>query len=99
MMCEKLKLLQDSGVILCNHCDLENILAGGCQSTECSEKKHNTIDKYVKIDKKVITEKDLRLITADGANRIRINCNAILTDLAKEYLNTRKMVVDREDIK
>ena len=84
MMCEKLKLLQDSGVI---------------QSTECSEKKHNTIDKYVKIDKKVITEKDLRLITADGANRIRINCNAILTDLAKEYLNTRKMVVDREDIK
>lgn len=96
MMCEKLKLLQNSGVILSNYCELENILAGSCQSIEDFDNKQSISNKYVTIDKKVITEKDLRLITADGATGIRINCNAILTDLAKEYLNTRKIIVDRE---
>lgn len=97
MMCEKLKLLQASGVILCNHCELENILTGSCRCSEGSEKKQSATGEPFKIDKKVITERDLRQLTAEGATCIHINCNAILTDLAKEYLNTRKIVVDREN--
>lgn len=99
MMCDKLKLLQNSGVTVCKHCELENILAGCSQSPECLKKNLSLAEerKYAKIDKKVITEKDIKSVTADGATFISINRNAILTDLAKEYLNTRKVVIEREN--
>lgn len=98
MMCDKLKLLQDSGVTICRNCELENILAGSCQSSEClkKEKSKTSERKYTKIEKKVITERDLKILTANGATCISINSNAILTDLAKEYLNTRKIAIERE---
>ena len=99
MMKNKLKLLQDSGVILCANKDLENLLTSSCQSLEClREEPSKEVERvYTKIDKKIITEKDLKVLTESGTTCIIIKSNAILTDLAKEYLNTRKITVEREN--
>lgn len=99
MMKQKLKLLQDSGVILCSNKDLENLLTSSCPGFECLRKEPSKEAErvYTKIDKKIITEKDLKLITENGTTCIGIKSNAILTDLAKEYLNTRKIAVEREN--
>lgn len=98
MMGEKLKLLKDSGVTFCGHNDLEHIFKGSCPNPVCPKEEPNITKerKKVKIDKRIITESDLKKLTGDGINCICINCNTILTDLAKDYLKNRKIEIERE---
>ena len=99
MMSDKLKLLQESGVMFCPAVDLEKILTGNYQRPEAQkvEVSKGCETRYAKIEKKIVTEKDIKTFTANGINSIGINSNAILTDLAKEYLNTRGIRVEREN--
>lgn len=99
MLCDKLRLLQASGVTVCPGCELERILADCSRLPECLKKNPGIAEerKHAKIDKKVITEKDIKAVTADGTACISINSNAILTDLAKEYSNNRRIVIEREN--
>jgi hypothetical protein len=65
---------------------------------ECPKKELSAAKERIgiRIDKKVITERDLKKLAGDGVNCICINSNAILTDLAKEYLNYKKIMMERE---
>ncbi len=47
------------------------------------------------IDKKVITESDIKKSIYDGTSCIHISSKAILSDLAKEYLHNRKIKIQR----
>jgi ethanolamine utilization protein len=104
MMNEKLRLLKDSGVIFCSYSDVESILMGDCQKPACCVKETNSINetnpmkerKTVKVDKKIITERDLKKFELESLDSICINSNSILTDLAKDYLNYKKIEIVRE---
>jgi ethanolamine utilization protein len=98
MMNEKLMRLKDSGVILCEEKEIETILMGNCSDEECIKKETEVTkeQKSIQITKRVITESDLKKLSADGINCIHINSNAILTDLAKEYVHNRRIEIVRE---
>lgn len=108
MMNEKLNLLRNSGVIICRQDELEKSLEKGlsnqekffeaCKLEECKlDECKSTIEiKSVKLCKKVITERDIRDLSTEGVTRICINNNSILTDLAKDYIHERKIVIERE---
>jgi ethanolamine utilization protein len=109
MLEEKLNQLRTYGILFSRYGDLTKVLSepsrccgcipveAGCEREDIrgnlelagGKQKH-------RIDKKVITESDIRKLTGDSISCIVINKNAILTDLAKEYLYNRKIDVERE---
>lgn len=54
--------------------------------------------KPLKLNKKIITEGDIRKLFVEGVKRIRINSNAILTDLAKDYIHNKRIEIERESL-
>lgn len=52
--------------------------------------------KRVTIDKKVITESDIRKLVMEGTKEILIPSKALITDVAKEYLQNRRIEIQRQ---
>lgn len=109
MLEEKLNQLRTYGVLFCHYGDLKKVLSDPSRCCECipveaecakdnmvSSSKQATGKQKIRIDKKVITESDVRKLAGDNINGIVIYKNAILTDLAKEYLHNRKIEIERE---
>lgn len=100
MMNEKLNLLKASGVIFCRQNELEKLIAEGKNIQESTVKEYKNIEeiKSATIDKKVIIESDIKKLFADGVTKICISSNAILTDLAKDYIHEWKIEIERESL-
>jgi ethanolamine utilization protein len=112
MLEEKLNQLRSFGVLFCRYEDLEPVLSDRSRCNERSPEEAEYIRKEaaglskkseqnegkqkLRIDKKVITESDIRKLAGDNIGCICINKNAILTDLAKDYLHNRKIGIERE---
>ena len=74
----------------------ESIATTAPQSSEkpcCCQNIAQVIEKTFK--KRIITERDLHNALADGAKRINVCENAILTDLAREYAAKNLMEIVR----
>lgn len=98
MLNDKLKLLRDSGVIFCQAEDLEQIFAGSEQPRTGQKISGiaNGEGKRIAIDKKVITELDIKKFYSNDVSCLCIPSKAILTDLAKEYLSSKRIEIERE---
>ncbi len=112
MLEEKLNQLRSYGVLFSRYADLEPVLSDPSQCSGCGRNESEGVRKEseylskqseqsggkqkLRIDKKVITESDIRKLTGENISSICINKNAILTDLAKEYLHNRKIDIERE---
>jgi len=100
MMKDKINLLRDSGVTFCKLHELEGLIMDGnnaCKKTSvrCDKSKSNEAEGYV-LCKKVITESDIRKISSEGVKKIIIKNNAILSDLAKEYIRNKQIEVVKD---
>lgn len=110
MLLRKLELLQKSGVVLLPYAQTLPALLGEPVSPEqqgvpapaaieaplaAAPAKAERPAKEIKIDKRVITEKDLTQAKYDGASSVRVGERAIMTDLAKEYAQSQGLVVVR----
>jgi ethanolamine utilization protein len=112
MMNEKLNLLSNSGVIFCKNNELEKLILEKYNLAECNidgskqddishdgtkydEIKRDDI-KPQKLSKKIITEGDIRKLFVEGTKSISINSNAILTDLAKDFIHNKQIEIERE---
>lgn len=51
----------------------------------------------VVIEKRVISERDVRELVGRDVSAVRVTKRAIVTELAKEYLQTRKIALLREE--
>jgi len=83
ILLEKLNFLASCGVVFCDSDKLEAAILCG---TECCGDREK--GRQVTLDKKVITEKDVRAISKDAVDFIVVNTGTIITDLALDY--TRK---------
>lgn len=100
MMLQKVKLLEDSGVIFCDNSRIEDAilentgctLEPGCLACKKEAKK----EKQLQLKKKVITEKDLTAAHAGGITLLQIGTKSILTDLARDYAHERGIAIVRE---
>lgn len=108
MMQQKLDLLVASGVVICARASLEQVILGSetpapvpaaapvsaapaCDApVACSEVKE------VRIDKRVLTEKDLIEANMDGVTKVYIGEKTIITALAKDAAKDRGMTIVRE---
>lgn len=98
MFYEKIKLLIASGITFCKKEELIKNIAMHQQSTETSTEQPIFYDnmKSSEITKKIITERDIKKLFEDGVTKIRINRDAILTDLAKEFIHNKKIEIEKE---
>ncbi len=109
MLEEKLNQLRTYGVLFCQSEDLKKVLSepsrcSGCIPVEAGYERECTPENFnqaggkqkLRIDKKVITESDIRKLAGESISCIVINKNAILTDLAKECLHNKKIDMERE---
>ncbi|HHV09602.1 MAG TPA: hypothetical protein GXX75_04880 [Clostridiales bacterium] len=109
MLEEKLNQLRTYGVLFCSYGDLEKVLSDSSRCCGCIPVEAGCGKAYIpgnseqagrkrklRLDKKIITEGDIRKLASDDISCISINKNAILTDLAKEYLHNRKIDIERE---
>ena len=99
MLEEKLRVLTASGLVVCPKADLEDMILGGTPAPQPSccvpAAKPASTGAAKSIDKRAITEQDLFVLKKDGVNCVRIRENAILTDLAKDFVKTNGMTLLR----
>lgn len=101
MMEAKLKVLQDSGVVICHNDRIEELLLGNVSPCECAvpdvaECAPEAVEgKEIAVDKKIITERDVTQAFLDGGLTIVIREKSILTDLAKDFIHGKHMQVVR----
>lgn len=110
MMKEKLDLLERSGVKICSLEDLEAELLGlasGYAVKACPAPVGKTCECQAgsgqrspapgfRVDKRVLTEKDLIEARMKGATEVLIRQSCIITDLACEYARARQMKLVRD---
>lgn len=102
MLQQKLNLLQDSGVALCKLEDVagcildEQACACQCQTASPSVPCRTEEEKEYRLNKRVITERDLVDACAAKVSRVCIPSRSIVTDLAKEYAKERDIRLIRE---
>lgn len=103
MMQQKLDLLVASGVVICARAGLEQVILGSetpapvpaaapvsAAPAACCEAKE------VRIDKRVLTEKDLIEANMGGVTKVYIGEKTIITALAKDAAKDRGMTIVRE---
>ena len=96
---KQLALLQQAGVAICPLAELEDATlcgeAAACEPAAspapCAAAPCAAPGREVKIEKRVITERDLSAVYDKDVSVIHIGKRAILTDLAKEYAQARKV--------
>ncbi len=67
----------------------------GLNKDEMKQQVAKKTDTFTCIDKKIITEGDIRNLFAQGVKKISINQKAILTDLAKDYIHNKRIELVR----
>ena len=106
MMKSKLDLLMDSGVEVCALCDLPQAILGGQvapveQPCCCCEEPKPAApearpEKEMRVDKRVLTERDVSEAAASKFTVIRVSARCILTDLAKDYAKSHDITLIKE---
>lgn len=111
MMKEKLDLLEQSGVHICSIEELETELLGlsisarntsseACNVPQSSSRRELTISvatsKSFRVDKRVLSEKDLIEARMNGATEVSVRKDCIITDLAKEFARARQLCLIRD---
>ena len=108
MMQQKLDLLVASGVVICARASLEQVILGSetpapvpaaapvSAAPACAAPVACSEVKEVRIDKRVLTEKDLIEANMDGATKVYIGEKTIITALAKDAAKDRGMTIVRE---
>lgn len=98
MMKERLDLLAASGAVICSQSNLAGLLTGGGAKPEAeqpaacpapAEPACGREDKEVRVDKRVLTERDVQAAAAAQAGCIRVPAKCILTALAKDCAKDR----------
>lgn len=90
-----LDLLTASGAVICSQNNLECMLAGpagdppaACPAAPCCERE-------LRLDKGVLTERDVKQAAADKVTCIRLPAKCILTALARDYAKEQKIRLER----
>lgn len=108
MMQQKLDLLVASGVVICARASLEQVILGSetpapvpaaapvSAAPACAAPAACSEVKEVRIDKRVLTEKDLIEANMDGVTKVYIGEKTIITALAKDAAKDRGMTIVRE---
>ena len=108
MMQQKLDLLVASGVVICARASLEQVILGSetpapvpaaapvSAAPACAAPAACCEAKEVRIDKRVLTEKDLIEANMDGVTKVYIGEKTIITALAKDAAKDRGMTIVRE---
>ena len=95
---ENLKFLEENGVKIVPAADLvQTVLSGGCEKACCKEAEQKKEEKLLRLDKKVVTERDLISAKEEKATCVLVGRKAILTDLAKDYAKRHGIELKRED--
>lgn len=101
----KLKLLQDSGIVILPGEELPSgILTGisGMQINTADEAAGSYGDgvseSEIILEKHIITERDIMAVRTQRGSVVVVNNKAILTDLAKEFANKQGIGVRRRDL-
>ena len=104
MMQQKLDLLVASGVVICARASLEQVILGSelpapepaAAPAAAEIPAARSEAKAVRIDKRVLTEKDLIEANMDGVTKVYIGEKTIITALAKDAAKDRGMTIVRE---
>ena len=99
MLADKLTLLQASGVAICAPGTLEDaVLSGAPAPRKASGAAVCAVCKAgeARIDKRVVTEKDMAQVCGRDTGTVRVGKKTILTDLAREYAHAKHITVIRE---
>ena len=99
MLQQKLALLTDSGVCVVKADDVESCVVSGKAPKPCpcaAEPAREDCRKEFRLNKRVITERDISEAAAAKAACVYIPCRSIVTDLAKEYAKARDISLIRE---
>ena len=100
MLQQKLALLTDSGVSVVKLDDVEAcVLSGKAPAKACAcaaEPQKEVCRKEFRLNKRVITERDVAEASTAKATCIYIPCRSIVTDLAKEFAKARVISMIRE---
>lgn len=100
---ENLKLLQQSGVVIASNNEIQSLILTGQPAAAkeaancCVAPAEAAPGKEIVISKRVITEKDVTAAHGEKATAIVVGPKAILTDLAREYANKRRITILRQD--
>lgn len=107
MLLRKLRLLTDSGVVVCARSELEPLLLGGepqacgapvpaaqCPQSEACPPAARPAE--VRVDKRVLTERDLISAQEAGAACIRVTGRCIITALAADTAAGRGITIIRD---
>ncbi|MBS5165850.1 MAG: hypothetical protein ACLUDG_05950 [Butyricicoccus sp.] len=111
MMLEKLRLLQQCGIMICPSDTLEDAILSGEVSapvvqppvspavpeTPCCPAPSKSAGCEVTISKRVITERDLSLVYDRTVCAVHIGAKSILTDLARDYAQAREVAIIRDE--
>ena len=101
MLLQKLNFLQQCGVTLCPHGQLaaavlsEEVTTPETPAAPCPPSP--AAGREVLLEKRVITERDLRDAAGRDVYAVRVTKRAIVTELAKEYLQARNIALLREE--
>ena len=96
MLQQKLALLTDSGVCVVKADDVEACVVGGKAPEKVCPAEPQVCRKDFRLNKRVITERDISEAAAAKAGCIYIPCRSIVTDLAKEFAQARDLSLIRE---
>lgn len=98
MMLKKLEFLIDCGIEVCEGSSLVNVILHGENKDIMLKKQCDFVDKQnqVVISKRVITEKDIIQSLDKNVCSVKVGKNAILTELAKEYLQAYNVTIIRD---
>ena len=111
MMQQKLDLLVASGVVICAQAGLEQVILGSeapapvpaaaptCAAPVCAAPAPvvSCESKAVRIEKRVLTEKDLIEANMEGVTEVHIGERTIITALAKDAAKDRGMTIVRDE--
>jgi len=95
MLEEKLRILTASGVVICPKAELENVILQSAPAPKSPRNSTVPLEAEQTLAKRAITEQDLFSLKKENITRVRIGKNAILTDLAKEFVTRNGMTVLR----
>lgn len=101
MLEEKLRVLTASGLVVCPKAELEDVILGAAPAPAPAPACCAPAAKPVgtgasrSLEKRAITEQDLFVLKKDGVDCVRVKANAILTDLAKDFVKTNGMTILR----
>lgn len=91
---ENLKLLQASGAVILSSEEIPaEILKGKTSPEVMISEVCEVTESLRKLEKKVITERDIRMLRDEKVTVVQVNEKTIITDLAKEYATKQKIVI------